>query len=157
MSGIGSLGTLLEHTERQRDAVLAQVQRAMQAVGSAVRQAEQLHEYRGQYDQRWQTQFRAQGAAEIVQCYQSFNERLSFAITQQEQAVEAARAQLDRLRALLQQQEIKVASIRKLIERRLAEQSLAASQRDQKQTDEMAARSARYGPQAAASSSWTPL
>ena len=43
---------------------------------------------------------------------------------------------------LLRGQEMRVASVRKLLERRVQELRLAADRRDQKQTDEFAARAA---------------
>ena len=52
---------------------------------------------------------------------------------------------------MVREQELRVASVRKLIERRLAELRLAADRRDQKQTDDFASRAAwnRLAEQAA--------
>jgi flagellar FliJ protein len=159
---------LLEHVERQRDAVAAQAQRAARAVEAAQQQSRQLNDYRGQYEQRWHAQFRQQGTAEILDCYQGFTARLGQAIGQQEQVVVNARAQSARMDGLLRQHEIKLASIRKLIERRVAEVQIATNKREQKQTDEAATRGALVFVQAAAvaaaaaaaardASAWGPL
>lgn len=140
MNDLQPLAILLERNERERDAALTAHRRAQLASDAATAQAEQLQAYRRDYGQRWRTQFRRQGEIELVHCYQSFMDRLTLAIDQQERS--AAFAQQEVVRALdnLRATELRCASVRKLIERRLAEARLAADRRDQKQTDEAASR-----------------
>lgn len=140
MNGLESLATLLEHAERQRDEALSAAQRASAQMAAAAEQAQQLLVYRRDYETRWTEQFGRQGTMEIVNCYQGFVKRLGLAIEHQDQMAAQARHQHDQARARLRDQEIRVASIAKLIERRVAEARIAEGKRDQKATDEMAAR-----------------
>ena len=68
--------------------------------------------------------------------------RLSLAVDQQQTVVTHAGRRVDAARDAVREQELRVASVRKLIERRLAELRMAADRRDQKQTDEFASRAA---------------
>ena len=142
MSSLQSLNLLLEQAESLRDAALAALQRARDAADAAQAQVEGLLNYRGDYQKRWSQQFGQSGAIEIVHCYRSFNERLDHAIEHQQRMVSQAQAQCERARDELQQRELRVASVKKLIERRVAEERRLAERRDQKMTDESAQRSA---------------
>lgn len=136
------LMALLGQAERERDDALAAMQAAMQGHLAAQNQAEQLVTYRGEYEARYRDQFSRQSAIEILQCYQGFSARLGQAIDQQQQVTAHAAMRLEKARAALLDQEMRVASVRKLIERRVTELRVAADRRDQKQTDEFAARAA---------------
>ena len=142
MSDLQTLGVLLDQAERQRDAALAAHQRAQAASDAAAAQAAQLLAYRRDYEQRWTGQFRSAGPIELVHCYQSFTERLAQAIEQQARIAEQALQQVARALGALQATELRCASVRKLIERRVLEQRLGAERREQKQTDEAASRAA---------------
>ena len=142
MTDIQTLTILMGQHERQRDAAIAEHQRAQAAAEAARSQAEQLRHYRGDYEQRWRAQFRLEGKIELVHCYQSFMERLTLAVDQQARIAEHALQGVDRAAAALRDAELRCASVRKLIERRLVEQRISLERRDQKQTDEAAARAA---------------
>jgi flagellar FliJ protein len=135
-----TLRTLLQREESERDAAIAVLDTAQRQAQAAQLQAEQLLSYRAEYEQRWSRQFAQQGAIEILRCYHGFTQRLAQAIAQQQRVTEHAQAALERARRELQACELRVASVRKLIERRVAEEQRAAARRDQKQTDEAAAR-----------------
>ena len=85
-------------------------------------------------------QFSSSSAIEIVQCYQGFGDRLEQAIAHQQNAVTQCKAQAERMRALVQERELRAASVRRLIERRQQEQRRAEDKREQKITDEAAQR-----------------
>jgi flagellar FliJ protein len=136
-----ALTTLLKQAEGERDNALVLMQQAQKRTDAARTQHEQLIAYRGQYRQRWSQQFSTPAAIEIVQCYQGFGDRLEQAIAHQEQVVGQCSAQAERMRQLLQERELRVASVRKLIERRQQEQRRLEDRRDQKLTDEAAQRS----------------
>ena len=142
MTDIQTLTILLGQNERQRDASIAEHQRAQAASTAAAGQAEQLRNYRREYEQRWSAQFCREGKIELVHCFQSFMERLTQAVEQQTRIAEHAAQQVERALSLLRDAELRCASVRKLIERRVAEQRLDADRRDQKQTDEAATRAA---------------
>ena len=142
MTDVQTLTILLGQNERQRDAAIAEHQRALVTSDAAKGQAEQLRTYRREYEQRWRSQFCREGQIELVHCYQSFMERLTLAVEQQARIAEHAAQQALRALGALRDTELRCASVRKLIERRLAEQRLSADRRDQKQTDEAASRAA---------------
>ena len=142
MTDIQTLATLLGHHERQRDAALADQQRAQAASDAAERQTEQLRAYRRDYELRWNAQFTREGRIELVHCYQSFIERLTLAIDQQTRVAEHALQQAGLTLVVTRDAEMRCAAVRKLIERRLAEQRRTDDRRDQKQTDEAATRAA---------------
>lgn len=142
MNDMQPLLALLGQAERERDEALAQHQRSLATHTAAQAQAEQLLGYRGDYERRWGEQFAREGKIELIRCYQGFIERLTQAVDQQHRIATHAAAQLERAQATLVQQELRVASVRKLIERRVREGRLEADRREQKQTDEFAARAA---------------
>jgi flagellar FliJ protein len=142
MTDIQTLTILFGQSERQRDAAMIEHQRLQAASESAAGQAEQLHAYRRDYEQRWSAQFCREGKIELVHCYQSFMERLTQAVDQQARIAAHATQQAERALGMLRDAELRCASVRKLIERRVAEQRVAVERRDQKQTDETATRAA---------------
>jgi len=142
MTDLQPLTILLGQSERQRDAALAEHQRAQLASDAAAAQAEQLRTYRREYEQRWSAQFARRGQIELVHCYQSFMERLTQAVEQQARMAELAAQRLAQALAALHAAEMRCASVRKLIERRVLEQRAATERREQKQTDEAATRAA---------------
>ena len=142
MTDLHPLTVLLGQNERQRDTALAEHQRAQNTSAAAAAQAEQLLAYRRDYEQRWSAQFCREGKIELVRCYQSFMERLTQAVEQQSAVATHAAQQVERALTTLRATEMRCAAVRKLIERRLLEQRLAADRRDQKQSDEFAARAA---------------
>jgi flagellar FliJ protein len=142
MTDLHPLTVLLGQNERQRDTAIAEHQRAQNTSAAAAAQAEQLLAYRRDYEQRWSAQFCREGKIELVRCYQSFMERLTQAVEQQSAVATHAAQQVERALTTLRATEMRCAAVRKLIERRLLEQRLAADRRDQKQSDEFAARAA---------------
>ena len=140
MNPLQPLMALLAQTERERDDAWAEAQRALQAQQGAAAQADQLLTYRREYEQRWNTQFRTGGRIELVHCYRGFMDRLTQAVEQQQQIAAHAATQAERARATLAEQEMRVASVRKLIERRSQELRLSADRIEQKQTDEFGSR-----------------
>jgi len=76
MPALQPLKALLERTESERDAALAEHRRVRAANETAQAQAEQLLAYRREYEQRWGERFSREGKIELVRCYQGFMERL---------------------------------------------------------------------------------
>lgn len=135
---MSALHTLLTQAEAERDQARAALRRAEDQLTRLRAQAEQLHAYRGEYQQRWGGQFAQGGAIEIVHCYQSFMQRLDEALAQQRQQSDAAAALAERQRAVLLTTEMRVASVRKLLERRQIELRRVQDRREQRQNDETA-------------------
>jgi flagellar protein FliJ len=135
-----SLVILLQHAERERDRSLAACQAASAAQQAAQAQYEQLLEYRREYQSRWSDQFSQQGQIELVHCYHGFMLRLTQAVEHQLAVLQGACARADAARAALRNLEIRVASVRKMIERRSQRERGEHGRREQKVADEMASR-----------------
>jgi flagellar FliJ protein len=137
-----TLTTLLEQAESQRNVALAAFNQSLVRRDSAREQARELEQYRRDYTARWNRQFQVGGALEIVRSYHQFAQRLELAITQQAHAVVVAEQALARANDHLAAHELRVASVRKLIERRRLELRRGEDRRDQRTTDELALRMA---------------
>jgi flagellar FliJ protein len=142
MNDLQPLMALLAQTESERDTALAQHQRALTAHEAAQSQASQLVDYRRDYEQRWTARFATVGQAELLRCYQGFADRLTHAVDHQGRVSEHTAVQVEQARESLAQMELRVASVRKLIERRVQELQRHVERREQKQLDEFATRAA---------------
>jgi flagellar protein FliJ len=140
MNRIQLLQTLLRREQELRDAALAEWRDSQRAADMAAQQSESLVAYRSEYRERWAAQFAISAPIEIVRYYQGFVERLEQAITAQQHSANMAQERQVQARARLQKREMKVAMVRKLIERRVAAAQLASQRRDQKMTDEASQR-----------------
>lgn len=136
-----TLAVLLEQAEAQRNAALAAFNQARSRRDGARDQARDLEAYRNDYQQRWNQQFQSRGAGlDILRCYQAFADRLELALAQQAHAIEVCEQTLLRANDTLAAHELRVASVRKLIERREDEARRGAERREQRASDEMAQR-----------------
>jgi len=140
---LASLNLLLQHASAERDAALRALRGSEAAFSAALQQAEQLGQYRDQYRTRWGERFRTGGSATLVQCHQGFGQRLDQAIGLQQGQLQQVQARLAAARALVIEREQRVASVRKLIERRALEARRVADRREQRTTDEAAQRARR--------------
>jgi flagellar FliJ protein len=137
-----SLALLLAQAERERDEALAEQFRAEAARRAAVAQAEQLVDYRRDYERRWSAEFGREGKIELVRCYQGFMQRMTQAVEQQERIAANATVHAERAEAIVRGHELRVAALKKLVERRLREREVAAARREQKDSDDRAVRAA---------------
>jgi flagellar FliJ protein len=138
-----TLATLLEQAEAQRNAALAAFNQARSRRDGARDQTRELVAYRDDYRLRWNQQFQSRGAGlDILRCYQAFADRLELAIAQQTHAIDICEQTLVRANDTLAAHELRVASVRKLIERRQEEARRSADRREQRQSDELSQRMA---------------
>jgi len=77
-----------------------------------------------------------------VQCYLGFMQRLNLAVEQQQHVATQTALHVERARSDLVAKELRVATVRKLLERRGNEDRVAQARKNQKISDEFAARSA---------------
>jgi flagellar FliJ protein len=140
MNSIALLQTLLQRAEAERDNALAALRQAEALVQQAEQQAQQLQGYRSEYDQRWTARFQESGTTELLHCHRGFGQRLDHAITMQQTNTRQLGNRVQQARDTLLARELRVAGVRKLIERRQAELAKIAARRDQRQTDETAQR-----------------
>jgi flagellar protein FliJ len=135
-----TLTTLLEQAEQQRNVALAAFNQSRARRDEARTQARELETYRDDYTTRWSGQFQRGAALELVRSYHQFAARLELAISQQAQALAVCEQSLVRANDVLAAHELRVASVRKLIERRRHEQRQGLEQREQRANDDQALR-----------------
>ncbi len=133
-----ALQTLRELAERQRDAARAALMQAEAQSNRALAQLDQLESYQGDYRARAPGLGGLAAPIELLHCHQGFMGRLDQALAQQRQAVQNGHAELLRRRQHLQEAELKLASVQKLIERRATERQRADTRREQSRSDEAA-------------------
>lgn len=145
MSTIQPLLILLDSAEKARDDAVSQMENARRAHEAARQQAQSLADWRKEYQQRWSSQFAKSGGMEIMRCYQDFTARLGDAVSEQDKRVDQAALFMEQCRLQLIERERKVAAVGQLIDRRQLESAQREQRRDQKATDEQAARAGRGG------------
>lgn len=131
-----TLQTLLDQAERERDEALAALLRTEDTMRRLQLQAGQLQAYRGEYDDRGPARSGRSAPIELLHCHRDFMSRLDQALLQQQGQVQGALARLAQLRATLLARETRLAAVRKLIERRVQEQRLAAARLEQRRSDD---------------------
>ena len=129
---------LLDHERRGRDVALLGLHDAEGSASQADAQADALDAYRNETVGRWSARFRQPGSAALLLCYQGFMQRLEQAIAQQRAIVQLAHERLEQARRTLADNERRVASVQKLIERRAQQEQHRAARREQSHTDEIA-------------------
>ncbi len=134
-----ALATLLEQVTTARDEATAKLYLQLEQVRRVSSQRQQLMAYRGEYEARWTAQFRASAAIEVVHSYQGFVARLNQALEQLEHQAVQAEQQVQQAREQLVERETRVASVKKLIERRAGEALRGTLLREQKASDDVAA------------------
>jgi flagellar protein FliJ len=134
-----SLQVLMAHSERQRDGGLLQVQKAQAHARQQEQQAEQLRVYRAEYQARHPALNGRSTSIDMLRYHQSFMDRLDQAVHQQQQQVQAAQTRLAARHNEQLALETRVASVRKLLQRRETAQAQLSQRKDQRSTDEMAA------------------
>ena len=135
-----SLQLLMQRERQLSDEAQSALRRADDAARRARDQHRQLLAYRGEYEARWSAQFHRGGTMDILRCYRSFMQRLDQAVAMQARQAELAERQHAQARQTLLECERRLASLRKLAERRSAELAQAGRRREQKHSDEQAQR-----------------
>lgn len=131
-----SLQTLLEHAERARDEGQAALQQAEKAARDLQTQAQQLMEYHNEYDARHPARNGRAAPIELLRCHLGFMQRLQQAQALQQAQLQAARQKVTQRIQALVGLEMRVAAIRKLLERREKEELTATQRREQRGNDE---------------------
>ena len=137
-----SLQTLLECAEAERDAAQTRAARAAELAQQLARQGRQLIAYRDDYRRRAPAAGAKAAHIELVRSHRDFMQRLDQALDQQRGQLEAAERDAAAEREALLALELRVASVRKLLERRQAHQRQHATRTEQRRSDEAAQRSA---------------
>ncbi len=134
-----SLNALLNHAENLRDETLVQLAQAEAMQRQLQHQAEQLHGYRDDYRARHPATGGRSTSIELLRVHQGFMQRLEQALAQLHGQQGHADRRIESLRQQLIAQETRVASVRKLIERRAHEAQTDAERREQRRADDASA------------------
>ena len=137
---MNSLQLLLDQAQQQSDMAQSALRQAEEQARRSRTQHEQLLGYRAEYEARWSSQFRQGSTMDILMHYRSFMQRLDQALALQLRQAQQAESHCAQARERLVDCERRVASVRKLMERRRAELTQAGQRREQKATDEQAQR-----------------
>ncbi len=135
-----ALSTLLQQAERERDETATRLAQAESLLQRQQSQLSQLQAYRAEYAARTPGQGGRAAAIELLRCHQAFMQRLDQALVHQQGQVEAARRRSSAEREALVAQELRVASVRKLLDRRQLAAQHVAQRREQHRSDEAAQR-----------------
>jgi len=138
-----ALTTLLQHAETERDQTLHSLMQTETQLRRLQQQTAQLQGYRQDTLQRGPAALGQWADMAQLRGHQAFLDRLDQALAQQQGAEQGVQCRCDALRQQLLAQELRVASVRKLMQRRQQAQDIAASRLDQRRTDE-AAQQARW-------------
>ena len=138
-----TLSALLQLAERHRDDALAAARTSQEQLRRLQAQREQLLSYTQDYRQRDPTLGGRSASIDMLRYHQSFMQRLQQAVDQQNAQVVAALAQAEHLQKAVLPLEQKVASVKRLLERRAETARLADQRVAQRQSDEAAQRQPR--------------
>jgi len=134
----GALSVAVDMAVRTRDEARKLLQGALHAQQSAQQQMAQLQGYAGETQDRWGLRAHAQVQPEVMFHHYQFMERLHHAMGLQSSVVGNQVQRVQAAQKALLQTELRLASLKKLVDKRHAEWMQQQSRREQKQTDEQA-------------------
>jgi flagellar FliJ protein len=133
-----TLSTLLQHAESERDQTLQLLMQAEAQLRRLQLQTTQLQGYRQDTLGRGPTANGQWADASQLRGHQNFLDRLDQALAQQQCTEQTVQHRCQALRQQLLAQELRVASVRKLLQRRQQAQAIVESRREQRLTDDAA-------------------
>ena len=139
MSVLSALVVAVEIASRKRDEARHVLQEALAVQQAAQAQLNQLQDYARETEQRWGMQADTQVQPEVMYHHYQFMDRLGHAAGVQNGVVGDHAHRVEAARRALLEAELRLASLRKVMEKRRHDLELAEMRRDQKQTDERAA------------------
>lgn len=139
MSALNALIVAVEIAERKRDAMRQALREAQAVQQSAQAQLSQLEDYARETEQRWGLQADAAVKPEVMYHHYQFMDRLGHAAGLQTGVVGDQAARVERAQHALMEAELRLASLRKVVQARRLELERAQARMEQKQTDERAA------------------
>ena len=148
MTKPNALSVALEMATRQRDEARRVLQHAQGAQRAAQDQLQVLQGYAQETENRWGMRAQATVAPEVMFHHYHFMGRLDHAAGLQSGVVDDHAQRVALAQQQLRDAEVRLASLRKLLEKRQMEALQAQARRDQKMTDERAAlrhRSSAHG------------
>ena len=146
MTKPNALSVAVEMATRQRDEARRVLQHAQGAQRAAQDQLQVLQGYAQETENRWGMRAQATVAPEVMFHHYHFMGRLDHAAGLQSGVVDDHAQRVALAQQQLRDAEVRLASLRKLLEKRQMEALQAQARRDQKMTDERAALRHRSSP-----------
>ncbi|SMP71344.1 flagellar export protein FliJ [Noviherbaspirillum suwonense] len=144
MADISALNTLIELATTEVDDAAVRLGRAVRAVEEAKQKLDLLSGYRDDYAQRFQNTMATGFTPMAYRNFQGFMDKLDQAINGQQQLVRDAEWRVEQERGAWRESERKRISYDALATRARTAADQKIAKRDQKQTDEQAARKLLY-------------
>lgn len=139
MSNLNALLVAIEAACRKRDAARKVLQDTQAAQWAAHAQLDQLQGYARETEERWGVKADTAMQPEVLYHHYQFMDRLGHAASLQTTVVGDHERRVEAARAALVQAELRLASLRTVVDKRRQEAQLQQMRREQKQTDERAA------------------
>ena len=139
MSNLNALSVAVEVASRKRDDARKVLQDTLAAEQAARAQLNQLEDYARETESRWGMKADTAMQPEVMYHHYQFMDRLGHAAGVQTTVVGDHAARVEKARRTLLDAELRLASLRKVMDKRKADLDLVQMRRDQKQTDERAA------------------
>ncbi|PJI96003.1 flagellar FliJ protein [Acidovorax sp. 69] len=150
MSSLNSLSVAVEVASRKRDDARKVLQDALAAQQAARAQLDQLEDYARETESRWGVKADTAMQPEVMYHHYQFMNRLGHAASIQTGVVGDQSGRVESAQRALLEAELRLTSLRKVVDKRRHDLELQQMRRDQKQTDERAAlqyRNASQGSQ----------
>lgn len=144
MAQLSALDTLIELATKQSDDAAKRLGKAVRAGDDAQQKLQLLRQYRDDYAARLRSSAATGLTASGYRNFQMFLDKLDDAIASQQRAVQDAQRRVNNERNAWQSSERKRMSYDTLATRAMNAQLLKQARREQKQTDEFAARALLY-------------
>jgi flagellar FliJ protein len=144
MAQLSALDTLIELTTRQSDEAAKRLGKAVKAGDDAQQKLQLLMQYRDDYAARLRSSAATGLTASGYRNFQMFLDKLDDAIASQQKVVQDSQRRVSNERTAWQSSERKRLSYDTLATRAMSAQLLKQARREQKQTDEFAARALLY-------------
>lgn len=138
-NNLNALAVAVEVASRKRDDARKVLQDTLAAQQAARAQLDQLEDYAKETQARWGMKADAAVKPEVMYHHYHFMDRLGHAAGVQTGVVGDHANRVEAARRSLLEAELRLASLRKVMDKRRQDQALAELRRDQKQTDERAA------------------
>lgn len=139
MSSLNALMVAIDAASRKRDEALQTVQERQRAQQAGQAQMDQLQSYAQEMQRRWGAHESQSVQPEVMYHQYQFMERLQHAIDLQTRVMTDLAIRLETAQKALMACELRVSSLRKVVEVRRRDIALAQMRREQKETDDRAA------------------
>lgn len=139
MSALRSLVLAIELATEKRDEAGRHLMQAQRAYLQGQNQLEQLANYAADSEARWVSSAQVSMSTGILQHHYQFMDRLHHAIGLQDGVLVNLQQQVEVERKRVQEAEMRLAVLQKLLAKKQMERAMMMARREQKQTDEFAA------------------